>query len=97
MRVEFPKWLKLPTWLKERYVLLWKHTKGKSFTYGEALKILKEKDERRLSITLSRLNKSGWLEVSIDPKDSRKRIYKLKLPEEKSVKDLIEEISSKTT
>jgi DNA-binding transcriptional regulator PaaX len=97
MRVEFPKWLKLPNWLKKNYLLLWRSTRGKEFSFEDALKILGEKDERHVSVSLSRLNKSGWLEVKIDPKDSRKRIYKLKLPEEKSVKDLIEEISSKTS
>ena len=72
----------IPKWLMERYSLLWKKTRGKEFGFDVAKKILKEKDQRYVSITLSRMNKLGWLTVKINPKDSRKRIYKLKSPEE---------------
>jgi len=95
VEIELPKWIKLPNWLKEKYLLLWKNTKGKEFTFDEALEILREKDKRKLSVALSRLNKTGWLEVGIHPEDSRRRIYSLKLPKEESIKNLIEETASK--
>jgi len=35
-----------------------------------------------ISIILSDLKKAGWLEVRLDPNDSRKRLYKLISPED---------------
>jgi len=35
-----------------------------------------------ISIILSDLKKAGWLEVRLDPNDSRKRLYKLIGPED---------------
>ena len=59
------------------------------FDYKEATEILKEKKERLVSVVLSELKKYGWLTIKLDPEDSRKRIYKLKNPE-----DAIKEIES---
>jgi len=39
------------------------------------------------SIVLSRLKKFGWLDLTLDPEDSRKRLYKLKDPAE-AVKEM---------
>ena len=72
----------LPKWLTYRYSLLWKSFKNKEFAYDEAIKILKEKKERLVSVVLSELKKQGWLTIKLDPEDSRKRIYTLKSPEE---------------
>jgi len=74
----------IPRWLMERYSLLWMKTKGKEFDFDLVVKVLKDKDkdERMMSVALSRMNKLGWLTVKINPKDSRKRIYQLKSPEE---------------
>jgi len=72
----------LPKWAMQRYSKLWVSFKSKEFTYDEASKILKEKDENLVRVVLSYLRKYGWLEVSFDPKDNRKRIYKLRTPEE---------------
>lgn len=78
----------IPKWLTKRYSILWKKFGKKEFDFEKASKSLKEKDNRMVSIALSRLNKNGWIEIKIHPKDSRKRIYKLKSPAE-----AIEEIS----
>lgn len=72
----------LPKWVIQRYSLLWKAFKTKEFGYDEASKILKEKEERLVSVVLSELKKHGWLTLKIHPEDSRKRIYQLKSPEE---------------
>lgn len=79
----------IPKWLTKRYSVLWKKFKEKEFGFDGVVKALKEKDERMVSITLSRLKKNGWLEVEIHPNNSRKRVYKLKTPEK-----AMEEISS---
>ena len=72
----------LPKWLTERYSLLWKKFKEKEFDHDEAANVLKEKKERLVSVVLSDLKRHGWLTIKLHPKDSRKRIYKLKNPEE---------------
>jgi len=72
----------LPKWVMQRYSLLWKAFKTKEFEYDEASKVLKEKEERLVSVVLSELKKHGWLTLKIHPEDSRKRIYQLKSPEE---------------
>ena len=71
----------IPKWLQIRYSMIWKQTRGESFTHEEARKFL------RLSIgltsaVLSALKAAGWLIVEIDPTDSRKRTYRVISPEE---------------
>jgi len=80
----------LPKWLTERYSQLWRKFKEKEFEHDEAVKVLKEEKERLVSVILSELKKHGWLTVKLHPDDSRKRIYKLKKPE-----DAITEIDRK--
>jgi len=75
----------LPSWLMKRYSMLWVKTKGK-FDYKTAKKILKDKNEV-LSVVLSNLKNSGWLEIKSNPKDARKKIYHLKSPED-AVKEI---------
>jgi len=40
-----------------------------------------------LSIVLSELRQAGWLEMKLNPEDARKRLYKLKSPEQ-AVKEM---------
>ena len=77
----------LPKWEMKHYSTLWKKHKKKEFNYDDVCKLLKEKKEV-ISVFLSDLKKSGWLSVNLNPKDSRKRIYKLKSPED-AVKEMI--------
>ena len=72
----------LPKWLMERYSVLWKKFKEDEFEHDDASKILKEEKDGLVSAVLSELKKHGWLAISLHPDDSRKRIYKLKNPEE---------------
>lgn len=71
----------IPEWLKKRHKILWDSFQGTSFRFEEASKVLSTKihdDEKQINVILSELRKKGWLKVSFDPDDARKRIYKLK-------------------
>ena len=70
----------LPRWIMKRYSILWNNFKNKEFTHKKATEALKEKDERVVSLCLSDIKKYGWLEVRLNPEDSRIRLYKLKGP-----------------
>lgn len=72
----------LPKWLMQRYSLLWRSFGPKQFSHLQASKSLKEKKEALASVILSELKKNGWLVLELDPKDSRKRLYTLRSPEE---------------
>jgi len=71
----------LPKWLMQRYSLLWVKFKDKEFNHEQATKTLPD-DERMVSGILSEMRKAGWLEMRLDPEDARRRLYKLKSPEE---------------
>ena len=70
----------LPKWIMKHYSTLWREFKNKEFIYEDASKTLNEK--KMMSLILSELKKNGWLNVKLDPEDSRKRIYQLKNPNE---------------
>ncbi len=74
----------LPKWLLKRYLILWdilsKNKATEKFGFDDAASILKgvwDDDRRTVALVLSELRKAGWLEVTLDPSDNRKRIYKL--------------------
>jgi len=69
----------LPKWIMKAYSKLWTKFKNKEFNHEDASKTLN--DDKMVSIILSGLKKAGWLEVRLDPTDSRKRLYKLIGPE----------------
>jgi len=69
----------IPAWIQKRYALLWNKFKDKEFTFEQAEKVLK-KNEGGINVFFSDLRKAGWLEVSLNSEDTRKRIYKLKNP-----------------
>ena len=72
----------LPKWVMQRYAKLWKAFKSKEFEHEQTVKVLKEKDENIVSVILSQLRRHGWLEIKLHPSDTRKRVYKLKSPDE---------------
>lgn len=82
----------LPKWIIERYAKLWQKFKHNPFYYEDALSVLNEKNA--LSVILSELRKSGWVEVKLDAQDTRKRIYILKDPE-KAIKEIIKDLGKK--
>ncbi len=75
----------LPKWIQKRYALLWNKFKDKEFTLEQAERILKNK--KGINVFFSDLRKAGWLDVSLDKDDTRKRAYKLKNPE-RAVKEM---------
>jgi hypothetical protein len=78
----------LPKWLFVRYAKLWAEKENREFTFDEARRLLREKNDKTLSVILSELRKHGWLETLLDAKDARKRSYHLRSPQ-----DIIEEIA----
>jgi len=70
----------LPKWIQTRYATLWNKFKEKDFTFEQAEKVLK--DNKGINVFFSDLRKAGWLEVNFNEEDTRKRIYKLKNPEQ---------------
>ena len=67
----------LPKWIQKRYAMLWRKFKNKEFTFEKAEKILKKEG---INVFFSDLRKAEWLTVSLDTKDTRRRLYKLKEP-----------------
>lgn len=65
----------------KRYSVLWVAFNNNEFTYEEALKILKDK-ENVLNVVLSQLKKSGWISAEKSKDDKRKGLYQLRFPEE---------------
>ena len=69
----------------QRYSALYKKFKNKSFTREEAKEALTESgignEERVTNTFFSDLHKKGWVEVTKDKEDTRKKIFKLVSPE----------------
>lgn len=68
----------LPEWIMIRYAKLWLRFKENEFTMEQAKKVLKK--DKALSVFLSEVRKSGWLEIRLDKDDARRTVYKLKNP-----------------
>jgi len=82
---------KLPKWVENRYKVLWDKFKGSPFRVEEAEKVLEEnriESIEGINMLISELRKAGWLTVELDPKDSRKRNYRLK-SKEKIISDIL--------
>jgi len=67
-------------WIMYRYSVLWRNFEGNEFNHNDALRVLD--NDKMLSVALSMLKRDGWLEVKLDPRDARKRIYNLLHPED---------------
>jgi hypothetical protein len=72
----------LPKWLMKRYSLLWQRFGEGEFQHSEACRVLRAGCKDLVSEVLSGLKNAHWLEVRINPQDSRKRVYRLISPEE---------------
>lgn len=77
----------IPKWIMQRYSILWNEFRSKPFTHDHAVKLLKD-NKQVVSVFLSDLKKAGWLEVSLDPNDTRIRLYKLKEPNQ-AIKEMV--------
>lgn len=69
-------------WLMKRYAILWEKYGENKIDFTKISRILKEKDDKTISVILSELNRSNWIIVEKSEKDKRKSLYKLKKPEE---------------
>lgn len=76
----------LPKWIQTRYSILWNKFKDREFSFEQAEKTLAKKSG--INVFLSDLRKAGWLDASLSSKDIRKRVYRLKNPEQ-AVKEMV--------
>ena len=65
----------IPNWLMKGYTLLYRKFYQDEFSFQDAMKTLHENDKILVSMILSELRKSGWLEIRINPEDARKRFH----------------------
>lgn len=72
----------MPKWIMRRYSVLWRAFAKRNFDFTQAAALLHEQNERLVSVVLSDLKKYGWMTITLDPNDSRKRIYTLKSPQQ---------------
>ena len=72
-------------WLKKRYDRLYEKFGENEFDFEKAKEVLIEDDKKSALAILSELKKINLLEVKMDKKDSRKKIYKLKPVENEKV------------
>ena len=70
----------LPKWIMQRYSQLWNSLGEREFSHDDASGILNQTNT--VSVLLSGLRRAGWLQTRLDPEDGRRRIYKLKSPEQ---------------
>jgi hypothetical protein len=76
----------LPEKLFQMYCRLWIAQSEKEFDFPTAMKVLDMKNDekginlRALSVYLSKIKKAGWMEVRLNPVNSKTRLYKLKHP-----------------
>ncbi len=69
----------LPKWIMQSYAKLWQKYSSNEFEHSHVSEIV----ERNLaSVVVHHLKKNGWLEITLNPDDSRKRFYRLKAPEQ---------------
>ena len=71
----------IPKWMQIKFSQLWNAFEGKEFTMAECQEVLQEKKREVVAVVLSRLKAKGWLEVSPDPSDNRKKMYHLARPD----------------
>jgi len=79
----------LPKWVMKVYADLWVMFEEKPFLFNNAVQEL-DIPKERMSVIISELNKAGWLDVEINKKDTRKRKYFLKKPD-----NIIKQMSTK--
>jgi len=71
----------LPKWAMFKYAQLWNKFRNQEFDHSSAAELLKEENLNLVSVLFSYLKRNSWITIKLDPRDSRKRIYQLKAPE----------------
>ena len=71
----------IPKWVMQRYSKLWNKHKDNKIYYSDIEKVLKADGKNTISVFLNELRNAGWIEVSLNETDMRKREYLLKNPE----------------
>jgi len=71
----------IPKWMQIKFSQLWQAFGGKKFTMAECQEALHENKREVVAVVLSRLRADGWLEVTPDPSDNRRKIYQLVRPD----------------
>jgi len=71
----------LPKWIMRRANMLWGRFGSRKFTFAEAEKALDGDDSRMAAVVLSELKRSGWLDVTVDAENARKKLYRFTHPE----------------
>lgn len=72
--------LELPQWIEKRYKTLWEAFGDRPFRVEDAARKLSENyddSEEGVNVVLSELREAGLCKSELDPKDNRKRIYRL--------------------
>ena len=72
--------LEMQNWLENRYSTLYEKLEESDFRLEKAVGVLNKKykvEKDDVSAVLSELRKAGRVKVKLDPKDNRRRIYKL--------------------
>ena len=82
----------VPKWVWKRYSKLWQKFKDKPFTFEQAQKELKHLDRNVISVMFNELKNAGWISVSLNEDDSRKRVYTLNNPMQ-----IVENVKNDTT
>ena len=77
----------IPKWEMRAYAKLWNKFGNKTFYHDDVCKLLDQKKEV-VSTLFYDLRKAGWLKVGLSSEDTRKRIYRLKAPEQ-AIKEII--------
>ncbi|MEM3203862.1 MAG: type I restriction-modification system subunit M [Saccharolobus sp.] len=71
----------IPAWVLRRYEILWDAFGDKPFRFGDAARVLMERNKdawEQVPVFLSELRKAGLLLVESDVQDAREKVYRLK-------------------
>jgi len=71
----------ISNWLLRRYAILWKKYRNKKIGFKDVTETLKEENNKRVTVILSELKKSGWISAEKSKDDKRKGVYQLRFPE----------------
>ena len=71
----------IPKWMQLKFSQLWQAFGSKKFTMAECQEALQENKREVVAVILSRLKSKGWLEVTPNPDDNRKKTYQLVRPD----------------